>query len=176
MAREKPGRAASERLEIGRLASAAARRGIGVLLVLLLGLLPTGATAATIAGLWLTEDGDGVIKIEPCGADLCGLIAGIGIFSPDGSPPKDIDGRSQCGLEIIHALARDESDRWYGTITNPEDGRVYRVRLALDDGGRLRLRGYLGIPLFGATQIWTAYAGTLTAGCRMSHTGDPPLY
>jgi uncharacterized protein (DUF2147 family) len=91
---------------------------------------------------------------------------GIGIFSLDGSPPKDIDGRSQCGLEIIHALARDESDRWFGTITNPEDGRVYKVRLALDDGGRLRLRGYHGIPLFGATQIWTTYSGTLTADCR----------
>ena len=154
---------------IGLLALAAGRLRLIVLPVFLLGLLSTGATAATIEGLWLIEDRDAVIKIEPCGGMLCGLIVGIGTFSPDGSPPKDISGRSQCGLEIIHALVQSKPGRWVGTITNPEDGRTYKARLSLDDAGRLRLRGYIGIPLLGSTQIWTAYSGTLTADCRMTH-------
>jgi uncharacterized protein (DUF2147 family) len=147
---------------------AAGRLRLGVLPVLLFGLLSTGATAATVEGRWLIEDGDAVISIATCGSTLCGFIVGIGAFSPDGSPPKDNLGRSQCGLEIIHALVQSEPGRWFGTITNPEDGRTYKTRLSLDDAGRLRLRGYLGIPLFGSTQIWTAYAGTLTADCRMT--------
>jgi uncharacterized protein (DUF2147 family) len=153
---------------IGLRALAVARLRLGVLTALLFGLLSTGATAATVEGPWLVEDRDAVIKIEACGDMLCGLIVGIGKFSPDGSPPTDISGRSQCGLEIMHALVRSESDRWFGTITNPEDGRTYKIRLSLDDDGRLRLRGYLGIPLFGSTQMWTAYSGTLTADCRMT--------
>jgi uncharacterized protein (DUF2147 family) len=159
----------SETPGIGLLALAAGRLRFGVLPVFLFGLLSTGATAATVEGRWLIEDGDAVIRIAPCGSTLCGLIVGIGTFSPDGSPPKDNFGRSQCGLEIIHALVQSEPGRWFGTITNPEDGRTYKTRLSLDDGGRLRLRGYLGIPLFGSTQTWTAYAGTLTADCRMTH-------
>jgi uncharacterized protein (DUF2147 family) len=154
---------------IGLVAFAVGRLRLGVLPVLLLGLLSTGASAATIEGLWLTEDRDAVIEIETCGDRLCGLIAGIGTFSPDGSPPKDNFGRSQCGLEIIHALAQRESGRWFGTITNPHDGHTYKVRLSVDDAGRLRLRGYEWIPLLGSTQTWTAYAGTLTADCRMTH-------
>lgn len=169
MARETLSREQSGNPGIGQLRLAARRLRIGVLPVLLFGLLSTGAAAATIEGLWLTEDRDAVIKIEACGGTLCGLIAGIGTFSPDGSPPKDIRGRSQCRLEIIHALVQSEPGRWFGTITNPEDGRAYKARLSLDDAGRLRLRGYIGIPLFGSTQTWTAYSGTLTADCRMTH-------
>jgi uncharacterized protein (DUF2147 family) len=169
MAHEKLSREQSESPGIGLLALAAGTLRISVLPAFLFGFLSTGATAATIEGLWLTEDRDAVIKIEACGDVLCGLIAGIGTFSPDGSPPKDIRGRSQCGLEIIDALVQGDSGRWFGTITNPEDGRAYKVRLSLDDAGRLLLRGYVGIPLFGSTQIWTAYSGMLTADCRMTH-------
>jgi len=141
---------------------------LAALALLLLALLAAGAAAQNIAGLWLIEDGDAVIRIERCGATLCGRIVGIGTFASDGAAPRDNLGRSQCGLEIIHALTEREPGRWFGTITNPEDGRTYRVRLAQDEAGRLALRGYLGIPLFGSTQTWTAYAGTLTADCRMT--------
>jgi uncharacterized protein (DUF2147 family) len=129
-------------------------------------LLTAALAAAPIAGQWLTEDGEGVIAIAPCGDRLCGRIAGIADFGPLGMP-VDVQGRPQCGLEIIHGLTPDEPGTWAGTITNPEDGRVYQARLSLDEQGRLRLRGYLGIPLFGATQHWTRYAGGLTQGCRM---------
>lgn len=42
-----------------------------------------------------------------------------------------------------------------GKILDPENGNVYRVRLTLkEDGRRLEVRGYVGIPLFGRTQTW----------------------
>jgi len=130
-------------------------------------LLGGGAAAAkTVAGEWLTEDGGGVIRIAPCGSALCGRIVGMADFGPSGTP-TDVQGRPQCGLEIIHELRQSEPGRWSGTITNPEDGQTYDARLSVDKTGRLRVRGFLGIPLFGATQIWTPYPGALTADCRM---------
>ncbi len=125
------------------------------------------AVAATPEGLWRTEDRGGIIQIEPCGAALCGRIVGMAEFAPDGSTPKDSTGRSMCGLEFIHALTETSPGAWTGAITNPEDGRRYSARLALDDQGQLHLRGYLVFSLLGSTQIWLPYAGNVTAECRM---------
>ncbi len=150
------------------------RRGIAhaaffaALPLLVSALFVTTAHSAAIEGLWLTEDRDGVVQIETCGAALCGRIVGIGTFRPDGTPPKDVQGRSQCGIEIMHRLLERAPGRWYGTVTDPEDGRSYDLRLSLDEAGRLEMRGYLGITLFGSTQIWTRYVGTIGAGCRMT--------
>lgn len=126
-----------------------------------------GPPPRPIEGLWLTEDTEGVIEIARCGeAEWCGRIVGIADFGPTGMP-RDVQGRPQCGLEIIHRLRETEPGIWRGTITNPEDGRTYQARLSLDEAGRLRLRGFIGMPLLGATQLWTRYAGTLAPECRM---------
>ena len=42
-----------------------------------------------------------------------------------------------------------------GTILDPNNGKVYKVRLTPTDGGRqLEVRGYMGLPLLGRTQTW----------------------
>jgi uncharacterized protein (DUF2147 family) len=42
-----------------------------------------------------------------------------------------------------------------GEILDPENGKIYRARLKLDDGGKkLDVRGFIGISLFGRSQIW----------------------
>lgn len=132
---------------------------------------PGAARPSSPAGQWLIEDGTGVIDIAPCGAGLCGRIVGMQAVSIDGSAPKDDRGRSECGLEIIHQLTPGDPGEWTGDITNPDNGNVYGARLTLDEQGRLRLRGFLRVPLFGAalgsTQLWTAYTGKVTADCRM---------
>jgi uncharacterized protein (DUF2147 family) len=36
-----------------------------------------------------------------------------------------------------------------------DEGRVYRCRIALlEDGRKLEVRGYIGIPLLGKSQTW----------------------
>ena len=121
--------------------------------------------------MWLIEDGTGVIGIAPCGAGLCGRIVGMQSIAADGSAPKDYRGVSECGLEIMHGLMPGEAGEWTGDITNPENGNVYGARLTPDEQGRLRLRGFLRVPLIGSalgsTQVWTAYTGTVTPDCRM---------
>jgi uncharacterized protein (DUF2147 family) len=134
--------------------------------------LPAGSPAP-IAGPWLTQDGGGVIDVEPCGALYCGRIIGLAAASAGGPLPKDVNGNSRCGLEIIRGVAETGPDEWTGKITNPEDGQTYSTLLSVDDRGRLRLRGYVLVPLLGRTQIWTRYGGRVTADCRMMPADRP---
>lgn len=117
-------------------------------------------------GRWLTRDRDAVIAIEPCGGVLCGRIVGIALDHRDDPTPVDHLGHSQCGLTIIRYGVQD-SEAWMAQIVDPRDGSTYRARLHVDDQGRLQVRGYVGIPLLGRTQVWTPYAGALPADCRL---------
>ncbi len=126
------------------------------------------APADPVLGEWLTQGRDGVIRIQGCQAGLCGTVVGLTGFKPDGTPPRDVNGRSQCNLAIITDASRSGSGAWFGHIRNPEDGRVHNIELSIDTQGRLQLRGYVGIPLLGQTVVWTRYHGRLTPDCFMS--------
>jgi len=58
------------------------------------------------------------------------------------------------GLVIIKNMERKESTYKNGTITNPDDGKIYTCRLKLDDNNpnRLEVRGY--VAFFFRTQYW----------------------
>lgn len=60
------------------------------------------------------------------------------------------------GMEILSGLRRDGGSYTGGEILDPFSGNSYRARLTLlDQGRRLEVRGYVGVSLFGRTQIWT---------------------
>ena len=79
--------------------------------------------------------------------------------------PKDAAGRSQCGLTIITNAIPAQDGSWFGRITDPRDDKQYGLEMWLDDFGRLHVRGYLGLPLFGQTSIWERFTGRVTADC-----------
>ncbi len=62
------------------------------------------------------------------------------------------------GLLIIRNMRRSADDplEWSGgDILDPDDGRVYRFRIRLEDhGATLVARGFIGIALIGRTQTW----------------------
>ena len=119
-------------------------------------------------GDWFTEDKKGVIHVGPCGPAICGSIVGISDWAQDGSPPKDTEGRSECQLAFIHDMKPGDDGRRHGTVTNPRDGKTYTAQLWLDDTGDLRLRGYIGLPILGSTQVWTKFTGTRRPDCHFS--------
>jgi uncharacterized protein (DUF2147 family) len=126
------------------------------------------AAPGSILGEWLTQDQEGVIGIARCGNAYCGRIIGMSpATTTSGGPLLDHAGQPQCGLTILHVAPSDTAGQWRGHITDPDDGKVYDSQVHVDAQGRLHLRGYLLLPLFGQTQLWTRYTGHLTAGCHM---------
>jgi uncharacterized protein (DUF2147 family) len=91
---------------------------------------------------------------------------------PDGKPATDhnnsdpsLRARLVCGLEMLGGFRQTEPQRWGdGWIYSPENGKTYSASMVLESPTVLRLRGYVGIPLFGETQTWTRADPTLK-GC-----------
>lgn len=81
--------------------------------------LAAGRSAAAIEGPWLIEDRGSVIDIEPCGSLYCGQIVGLAAASLGNPLPKDVNGNSRCGLEIMQALAETDPGEWTGKHHQP---------------------------------------------------------
>ena len=62
------------------------------------------------------------------------------------------------GMTLIRNVRQNDSDKgiWDGgDILDPNNGKVYRVRLKpIDGGSKLEVRGYIGTPMLGRTQTW----------------------
>jgi uncharacterized protein (DUF2147 family) len=130
--------------------------------------LPAMQAAATRipTGLWFTEDKGGVVDVRPCGGEnLCGIIVGL-TPSPTGRLPRDFQGGPQCRRMLLRNMRPEDDGRWHGTVTNPEDGQTYDAEIWVAEDGNMRLRGYLGLPLLGSTQVWPPFVGHLQADCR----------
>ncbi len=137
-----------------------------VLAALLLLPAPAMSDSAPV-GLWLTQDRDGIIKISDCDGGLCAEIAGVILDHPSDPTPVDYRGVSQCHLPLITDAKPIGPNLWKGHILDPRNGGVFGVELHMDAHNNLALRGFLGIPLLGQTQIWTRYSGKVPADCRM---------
>ncbi len=59
------------------------------------------------------------------------------------------------GLVVLKGFVRSSDDKWTdGTVYDPNNGKTYSCKLHLK-GDRLKVRGYIGISLFGRTSYWT---------------------
>ena len=59
------------------------------------------------------------------------------------------------GLVILSGLKKDGTEYTAGKILDPDNGKVYSSKIQLTDGGKkLNVRGYIGVPVLGRSQIW----------------------
>jgi uncharacterized protein (DUF2147 family) len=128
----------------------------------------TGAASADgrgPLGRWITEGGKSHVEIARCGEQLCGTIIWLKEPLDDGGQPKTdknnkdeaLRDRPILGLALLNGFGAEPVDgKWTdGKIYNPEDGETYSATMNLLDARRLKVRGYVGLPLFGKSQEWT---------------------
>ncbi|HTI86263.1 MAG TPA: DUF2147 domain-containing protein [Alphaproteobacteria bacterium] len=135
-------------------------------------------TTGSIAGIWWTPEHDGKIEIA---VDTAGVASGR-LIAVGRAHATDLDSRNPdpalrarpvLGLTILRDFRQEKDGSWSGGIVyDPEEGRTYRGTLVLDRDGRLRMRGYVGISLFGRTEILVRVAGATPAHPQ---TGEPDL-
>ena len=90
--------------------------------------------ANTPIGIWKTEDDKGDVRIEQCGADLCGYAVGSG--------------------EKILINMRPDNSKWVGRIHDPDSGRNYDSTIAMKGANTLRVQGCAFGGLFCGGQTW----------------------
>jgi uncharacterized protein (DUF2147 family) len=114
-------------------------------------------------GLWKNIDDEtkqpkALIRIVETDGVLSGKIEKILTDKPDAVCDKcegDLKDKPVQGMQILAGLKKGEE--WYegGTILDPNNGKVYRSKLKLiDGGGKLQVRGFIGVSLLGRTQTW----------------------
>jgi uncharacterized protein (DUF2147 family) len=108
-------------------------------------------------GFWITESGNLEVEIAPCGDALCGTVTRVlANRAMDGAgPPSDAaDKRPALGMKILSALHATGDASLSGEIYNRENAKTYRVRLTMDGPQQMLVHAYVGLPLFGKTQLW----------------------
>ncbi|WP_317203514.1 DUF2147 domain-containing protein [Janthinobacterium sp.] len=59
------------------------------------------------------------------------------------------------GLMFMWGLKKDGDEYNGGEILDPDNGKVYRSKMVLVEGGKkLKVRGYIGMPMLGRSQTW----------------------
>jgi uncharacterized protein (DUF2147 family) len=138
------------------------------LCVWLLALLAGSAMAqATPSGLWKTIDDEtkaekSFVRISESGGVYTGKVEKLVDPSKQDAKCSDCSDERKdkpiVGMTILRDIKPDPDDRgsWVGgDILDPNNGKVYKVRLKLTDAGKkLDVRAYIGTPMLGRTQSW----------------------
>lgn len=132
----------------------------------------TTSATQSVAGYWQTTDSktkkpSSIIQIQPAGHFFEGKI--VKIF-PSEEPKKEVaicilckgpqKNKPVLGLTIIQKMVCQPESCSQGTILDPRDGKLYHATMRLiNQGQQLKVRGYVGVPLFGRTVIWQRVSG-----------------
>ena len=58
------------------------------------------------------------------------------------------------GMNILTGLTKDGKEWSGGEILDPKSGSSYKCSIELKENDKLKIRGYLGVALFGKTVYW----------------------
>jgi len=124
------------------------------------------AQDGTPIGVWKTIDDEtgkpkSLVRITESNGELRGKIEKL--FREPGEDPNPkcekcegtLKDQPVIGMTIITGMKKDGSEYNGGQILDPNNGKVYKSKLTLVDGGKkLDVRGYIGVPMLGRTQTW----------------------
>ena len=99
------------------------------------------ASSNSPLGVWLTEEKEGKVRIEQCGANLCGY---------------SVDAKSnQNGEQVLINMKPGKDAKWSGRILDPNTGSTYDSTIALKGSDSLRVQGCAFGGMFCGGQTWS---------------------
>ncbi|AWI26981.1 DUF2147 domain-containing protein [Flavobacterium pallidum] len=117
----------------------------------------------SVIGKWKTIDDEtgkalGVVEIYEKGGKVYGRV--LEILNPKDRSKTctncsgDDKDKPILGLTIMKGLKKDGDEYNGGKILDPKSGKLYKCYINLENKDKLKVRGYIGISLFGRTQYW----------------------
>jgi uncharacterized protein (DUF2147 family) len=125
--------------------------------------VPAPATAETVPsydpkspiGEWVTEDGEGRVRIRACGQALCGVISSGDAKETDRhNPDAGKRNRPLLGTPVLIDMKSINSKRWEGEIYNAKNGKTYASNIMLKGPDVLRVEGCVFGGFFCGGQDW----------------------
>ena len=120
-------------------------------------------SAQDVMGKWKTIDDEtgeakSIVEIYQRDGKVYGKV--VEILNKDRQDAKceDCEGEDKdkpvLGLEIIKGLEKDDDEYNGGKILDPQNGKLYKCYITLEEDDKLKVRGYVGFSLIGRTQYW----------------------
>ncbi len=116
-----------------------------------------------LVGLWEPSSGKGRVKIERIGDKYYGKVVWLREPIDPETKQKKVDKnnpdpalkvRPRLGLRVIKNFTFANGIWEDGTIYDPENGSTYNSKIEMKDKNTIELRGYIGTPMFGRTDVW----------------------
>ncbi len=118
------------------------------------------ADKARFVGHYWNAEKDGIIKLH---LNNDGVIEGVTAWGKTNTndtknPDPKLRDRPIKGITFLWGFSYDaKKNRWVdGKVYDPKSGKTYTARLSLENDGKiLKMRGYIGVPMFGRTAKFT---------------------
>lgn len=126
------------------------------------------AQSQTVIGKWKTIDDEtgkpkSIVEIYEKSGKIYGKVVGILEEERKNSVCTECSGEDKdkpiMGMIVIKGLSKIGSEYKKGKILDPQNGKMYQCFITLDGSDKLKVRGYIGISLFGRTQYWYRVKG-----------------
>lgn len=107
-----------------------------------------------IIGLYWSPKKDAKIEIYQKGNQYFGKSVWVVTQRKDIKNPKEsLRSRDVLGIELLTGFSYEKGIYAGGEIYDPESGKTYDCKMSLE-GNKLKVRGYIGISLFGRTEYF----------------------
>lgn len=119
--------------------------------------------ADAILGVWETGSGKARVKIDKVGNQFFGKVVWLREpLNEEGKPKVDKNNPDEklrtvplLGYKLIKDFSFKGEKVWEdGTIYDPENGSTYSCTIKMTDENTLDVRGFIGVSLFGRTDVW----------------------
>lgn len=119
--------------------------------------------ADDVIGVWKTGSGKGMVRIYKEGNKYYGKIVWLKEPNDETGKPKvdknnsdeSLRNRPLLGLVNLRDFVYKGNKVWEnGRIYDPENGNDYSCEMKMTDENTLEVRGFIGVSLFGRTDVW----------------------